>query len=284
MNNLSRKLSNSLSAILLVLLLSAQTSLAVAQEAESDKNDSSKNECKQCIKYTGWRGDLDFGLGYVTDDSLRFGDYRGLDEKGFYAAVDGDLHFRNLDGRYFDMYARDLGYDSRQLEMRGGNQGFYELRFGWAEIPRYRGYGTQTPFIGAGSDTLTLPADWVPANTTGGMTALNSSLVPEPLKTQRKTLDAGVTLKFARNWSVRADYQRQKKAWHGQGNVRRSSLDLSGPTLTMASPHSPGRIHFPRPPSTRLFEPLLSPTMSSTSSTCLLHLRSRSGFACRDRR
>jgi MtrB/PioB family decaheme-associated outer membrane protein len=211
MNNLSRKLSNSLSAILLVLLLSAQTSLAVAQEAESDKNDSSKNECKQCIKYTGWRGDLDFGLGYVTDDSLRFGDYRGLDEKGFYAAVDGDLHFRNLDGRYFDMYARDLGYDSRQLEMRGGNQGFYELRFGWAEIPRYRGYGTQTPFIGAGSDTLTLPADWVPANTTGGMTALNSSLVPEPLKTQRKTLDAGVTLKFARNWSVRADYQRQKK-------------------------------------------------------------------------
>jgi MtrB/PioB family decaheme-associated outer membrane protein len=211
MKNFTRKSSISLSAILPVLFLSVQSPLAVAQEAESDKNESNTHECKPCIRYTGWRGDLDFGLGYVTDDSLRFGDYRGLEEEGFYAAVDGDLHFRNLDGQYFDMYARDLGYDSRQLEMRGGNQGLYELRFGWQETPKYRGYGTQTPFLGVGSDFLTLPADWVPANTTGGMTALQSSLRPEALKTQRKTLDAGVTLKFAHNWSVRADYQRQKK-------------------------------------------------------------------------
>ncbi len=206
MKNSNRKTSFSIPAILLVLLFSAQSPLAVAQETESKKND-----CKQCIKYTGWRGVLDFGLGYVTDDSLRFGDYRGLEEEGFYAAVDGDLHFRNLDGRYFDMYATNLGYDSRQLEMRGGNQGFYELRFGWREIPKYRGYGTQTPFLGVGSDFLSLPADWVTASTTGGMTALQSSLAVEPLKTQRKTLDAGATLRFARNWSVRFDYQRQKK-------------------------------------------------------------------------
>ncbi len=189
-----------------VIFLSAQSPPLMAQETEPSQHD-----CKQCIKYTGWRGLLDFGLAYVSDDSLRFGDYRGLEEEGFYAAVDGDLHFRNLDGRYFDMYAENLGYDSRQLEMRGGNQGFYELRFGWREIPKYRGFGTQTPFLGVGSNNLGLPADWVPAKTTGGMTALHNSLAIEPLKTQRKTLDAGATLKFARNWSVRADYQRQKK-------------------------------------------------------------------------
>lgn len=206
MKKFTQKLSFSLVTILPVLLLVAQSPLATAQEAKSNKS-----ECKQCIKYTGWRGVLDFGLGYVSDDSLRFGDYRGLEEDGFYAAVDGDLHFRDLDGRYFDLYATDLGYDSRQLEMRGGNQGVYELRFGWRETPKYRGFGTQTPYLGVGSGLLSLPSDWVPASTTGGMTALQSSLAVEPLKTQRETLDVGVTLKFARNWSARADYQRQKK-------------------------------------------------------------------------
>jgi MtrB/PioB family decaheme-associated outer membrane protein len=195
-----------LSVFLPVLLLGIQSPLTEAADTES-----SKPLCRQCIKYTGWRGVLDFGLGYVSDDSLRFGDYRGLEDKGFYAAIDGDVHYRNLQGQYFDLYARDLGLDSRLIEMRGGNQGRYELRFGWQETPKYRGFGTQTPFTGVGSDYLTLPADWVHSATTGGMTALNSSLAAAFLKTQRKTLDAGATVKFARNWSFKADFQQQKK-------------------------------------------------------------------------
>lgn len=202
-----RKLS--LSALLPVLLLGLQGPSAQAQETEQTEPRIYK--CKQCVKYVGWRGYLDFGLAYVSDDSFRFGDYRGLEEKGFYVALDGDLHYRNLQGRYFDLYARDLGHDSRQLEMRGGNQGRYELRFAWKEIPKYRGYGTQTPFLGVGSDSLTLPADWVRGRNTSDMTALESTLVTAPLKTQRKTLDLGLTTQFARNWSYRVDFQRQEK-------------------------------------------------------------------------
>jgi len=206
MRNFGRKSALSLSAVLPVLFLGFQSPLVLAQETQPKIY-----KCKQCVKYVGWRGDLDFGLSYVSDDSFRFGDYRGLEEKGFYAALDGDLHFRNLEGRYFDLYARNLGYDSRQLEMRGGNQGRYELRFAWKETPKYRGYGTQTPFLGVGSDTLTLPADWVRARTTDGMTALDSTLHTAPLKIQRKTLDLGLTTQFARDWSYRVDYQRQEK-------------------------------------------------------------------------
>ena len=206
MNRFTRKFGFSISTLLPVLLLSAHTPAIEAQDA-----DPSIYSCKQCVKYTGWRGVLDFGLGWVSDDSLRFGDYRGLDEKGFYAALDGDVHFRNLQGRYFDLYATNLGYDSRELDMRGGNTGQYELRFGWQEIPRYLGYGTQTPFLGVGSDVLTLPADWVKANTTSGMSALESSLAAAQLKTERKILDAGATLNFFSNWSYRIDYQRQEK-------------------------------------------------------------------------
>jgi len=139
------------------------------------------------------------------------GDYRGLEEEGFYAAVDGDVHYRDLSGRYFDLYARDLGYDSRRLDMRGGKQGVFELRFGWQEIPKFRGFDTQTPFLGVGSEYLTLPENWVRANTTSGMTELANSLAFDPLKTQRKTFDLGLTAQFFGNWSYRVDFQRQEK-------------------------------------------------------------------------
>lgn len=200
------KIGFGVSALVPVLLLSMQSPLAEAEETEP-----SIYKCKQCVKYTGWRGTLDFGLAYVNEDSFRFGDYRGLESEGLYAALDGDVHYRDLQGRYFDMYARDLGYDSRELDLRGGNQGSFELRFGLQEIPKYRGYETQTPFLGVGSRNLTLPEDWVYANTTSGMDALQSSLVVAPLKTQRKIVDAGWTLNFAPEWSFRIDYQRQKK-------------------------------------------------------------------------
>ncbi len=206
MKNFSRKFGFSISALLPVILLGAHSTATVADETEP-----SIYSCKACVKYTGWRGIIDFGGAYVSSDSYRFGDYRGLDKEGLYVALDGDVHYRDLQGKYFDMYARNLGYDSRELDMRGGNQGFYEIRFGYQEIPKYRGYGTETPFLGVGSDYLTLPANWVKANTTGGMTALDSSLAVAPLKVTRKILDAGATVNFLSNWSYRLDYQRQKK-------------------------------------------------------------------------
>ncbi len=206
MRKIGAKSTLSLAVVLPLLLLDAPSLIAQEQKPEP-----LIYKCKHCVKYVGWRGYLDFGLSYVSDDSLRFGDYRGLNDKGLYAALDGDLHYRNLQGRYLDLTARKLGYDSRQIEMRTGNQGRYELRFAWKEIPKYRGYGTQTPFVGVGSDNLTLPRDWVRASTTGGMTALGSTLAAVSLKTQRKVLDLGLTTQFAGNWSYRIDFQRQQK-------------------------------------------------------------------------
>ena len=208
MKKLTRKFVFSLAALLPVMLLSTNS-----QAADEEKSEPKIYKCKQCVKYTGWRGDLDFGLSYVTDNSFRFGDYRGLEKAGFYAALDGDIPFRNLQGRYFDLKAQNLGYDSRELDLRGGIQGRYEVRFGFQGIPKYRGYGTQTPFIGAGSGgrNLTLPDDWVYANTTLGMDALQSSLQTAPLKTQRKILDLGWTLNMGSAWTYKIDYQQQRK-------------------------------------------------------------------------
>ena len=178
---------------------------------QSTDIDTSRWLCKLCIYPLGWFGKVDFGPGYVGDSSLKFGDYRGLEKKGLFGSLDGAAHYRDTDGRYFDLYFRNLAIDSRQLEARAGRQGRFEVRLAYQEIPKYRGYGTQTPFLGVGSGRLTLPADWVRAPVTSGMSSLDQSLNDTPLKTSRKTLDAGLTLKFAVKWSYRVDFEHQEK-------------------------------------------------------------------------
>ena len=206
MNTFTRKIGFSITTLLPVLLMSAHSPMAQAQDS-----DPKIYSCKQCVKYTGWRGYLDFGLGYVTDDSLRFGDYRGLEEEGGTVALDGEVHFRNLEGNYFDLYMSNLALDSREIDVRGGKQGRFEIRAGWQGIPKYRGYGAQTPFLGVGGDNLTLPADWVYASSTDKMTALQDSLAPAELKLQRRIFDAGVTMMAGGNWTYNIDYQLQEK-------------------------------------------------------------------------
>lgn len=173
--------------------------------------DTSRWLCSLCLYPMGWFGALDFGPGNVSDSSLKFGDYRGLEESGLFLHIAGETHYRNEDGRYFDLYARNLAIDSRRIEMRGGEQGRYEVRLGYNEIPKYRGFGTETVFSGVGSGQLTLPGDWVKSAQTRGMTTLDQSLAGTPLKTTRKTLDAGLTLKFASKWSYRLDFEHQEK-------------------------------------------------------------------------
>lgn len=73
-----------------VLLLTVQSPLTAAADT-----DFSKWLCKLCVVYDGWYGDLNFGIGYASDDSRRFGDYRGVEEEGITTALDGDLHYRN---------------------------------------------------------------------------------------------------------------------------------------------------------------------------------------------
>ena len=130
----------------------------LAEEAAAP--DTSAWECKYCVVPEGWFGELEFGGIYLDDWSPKFGDYRGFDDDGFFIGAGGDASYRNAGGYYLDLTARELGLDSRALDVRGGKQGGYELQLSYSEIPRYMGYGTVTPYSGVGGDRLTLPEGW----------------------------------------------------------------------------------------------------------------------------
>ena len=176
-----------------------------ASAEDTSAPDTSAWVCKFCEVPEGWFGQLDFGLIYLDDWSPKFGDYRGFDDDGLFIGADGNAAYRSADGFYLDLAARDLGLDSRALDIRGGKQGAYEVRLDYSEIPRYLGNGTVTPYDGVGSDTLTLPNGWSFAQAGPG------DFAPLALDTERKTLALGLDFGLGRAWDFDVEYERQDK-------------------------------------------------------------------------
>ncbi len=218
-------------ATFLALLLCTQ---AHADESQVSV-DSSGWLCNFCNYPQGWFGILDIGPGYANDASLKFADYRGITEKGVFISINGDMHYLDKAGRYFDLYTRDLGLDSRQLELRGGLHGRIEFRLAYREIPKYRGYGTQTPFSVSGTDRVVLPPDWVYARTTAGMSALEASLLPETLEIKRKLFEVGLSFRMTGNWRYEADFT------HTEKNGTRA---FGAGVFTIQSSHFPAPVDF----------------------------------------
>jgi MtrB/PioB family decaheme-associated outer membrane protein len=182
-----------------------------AQEAEP-----AEGECPLCVPSAGWELDTTFGPGYVTDDAYKFGDYTGLGEKGGYLFGDVFARWRGKNGGYSRLEGYRLGQDSRALFFEGGKQSRYELRAFYQEIPRRIYDTTQTPFLGVGTDDLTLPPGWVRGGTTQGMTALDASLQPVKIEEDWKVAGAGFTIRPATRWAFDVDYRRQER--EGQGS------------------------------------------------------------------
>ena len=220
-----------MTAALILLLLNSQTHATEIAE----NVDTSGWLCDFCVYPKGWFGMLDIGPGYASDSSLKFADYRGIEDKDGFISLNGDIHYLDQNGKYFDLYARHLGLDSRQLEMRAGHQGRLELRLSYREIPRYLGYGTQTPHQGVGGDQLVLPPDWVKAQTTSGMSALDTSLSSSTLAMKRKIFEAGLSFKMSGKWQYDVDFQRTEK---------NGSRSFGAGVLTSQSSHFPAPVDF----------------------------------------
>ena len=194
-------------------VLSAQVATAVAADAGGDQPpvDTSQWKCKFCAFEKGWSGDLDLGLGYVSRDSFKFGEYTGLNEQGGFLIGNGSARFRGENANYLNIDASNLGLDSRSLSAEGGQQGAIKLFLNYKELPHYISDSVVTPFVGTGGNTLTLPSGWVTAPSTGTMTSLPGSLHDVDLETKRKRLGVGISLIPATNWQYTLSFREETK-------------------------------------------------------------------------
>ncbi|HJX17245.1 MAG TPA: MtrB/PioB family decaheme-associated outer membrane protein [Acidiferrobacterales bacterium] len=139
------------------------------------------------------------GIGYVSDDSLRFGQYTGMHEEGAYGLAEIDIAIRNDDtGTWTLLEGRNLGLDNRDLRFEHRRQGDWGYFLEYSQIPRFEPFTPTTAVTGIGTPNLS-----VPTTATAG--------VPVEMKTTRDVFGFGLDKAFTGNLDVRVRYQQQEK-------------------------------------------------------------------------
>ncbi|MDH4325169.1 MAG: MtrB/PioB family decaheme-associated outer membrane protein [Betaproteobacteria bacterium] len=167
--------------------------------------DTSKWPCSLCKFEDGLSGTLEVGGGNVSDSSFKFGEYNGHQEKGGFAIGEAAVRYRGAGGTYANVAATNLGLDTRSVDAEGGQQGRYKLLLKYRQSPHFVSDSAQTPFVGSGGASLTLPAGF-PAGATGLM-PLAGTLRPVELETQRQDLAAGASWTPARAWAYGVNFR-----------------------------------------------------------------------------
>ncbi len=101
----------------------------------------------------------------TSSASAKAHEYDGLDRKGVYGnagfEVRGGGAWDSNDPARWRITGSNLGTQTRNLGAEYGEQGRFRLNFGYDEFLRQRSDSYQTPYIGAGSNALRLPGNWV---------------------------------------------------------------------------------------------------------------------------
>ncbi len=110
---------------------------------------------------------VEIGALYVSDDSNKFGQFTGLDEKGWYLIGNARLYGGAGDASAYRwrILASNLGLDSRSVAAEFGTQGRWRLTAGYDQIVNNRTDGYQTFYRGLGSTSLMLPPGYPAAST-----------------------------------------------------------------------------------------------------------------------
>lgn len=203
------------------ILLSLST-LAWAQDSSDPGDEFSLEEpttpapdpqlLRDLTEVASW---LEVGLLYVDDDSFRFGRYRGLEDRGGYGVLNLDWYRRAAydaeDPSYVRVRGRNLGLSTRTASVEFGRQGDYRVRLDYAQLPTARSDTGSTMFDGVGSTQLTLPANWVGAQNTAGMSQLLPNLDSLELRSERKRIGVGLEYELARGWGIDTHVRHEHK-------------------------------------------------------------------------
>lgn len=204
--------------------------LSPLQAAMPAEVDTSGWKCERCPFQAGSEGTATIGALDVSDSSAKFGDYTGLDEKGAYAIAAFDGRSRTESGWFLSYEGRRLGLDSRDAAVTIGKEGIFSARLTYDAIPKRTFDDTATPFsIDSTNDQLSLPATWVPASTTGGMTSLNAALQPIDIGHDRESAGVAFNVRLSQAFGAFANFRREDKEGVGYGGVGNFTTALQIP-------------------------------------------------------
>ena len=105
-------------------------------------------EADELRRLTAPQSVVSLGLGNVSDDNTRFGQYSGMTEKGGYLLLDLGIRNRSADGTWFNATGRNLGLDSREMRLEVLRQGNWGAFVDYSQTPRASPYTVSTRLLG----------------------------------------------------------------------------------------------------------------------------------------
>lgn len=226
----------------------AVVALAAVSAAHAAEDD---DLVRRLTQPTNW---IEIGAGYVSQDSFKFGEYNGLFNRGLFGIfnldVSGGGTYDSGDPTRWRLVGADLGLETRDFSASYERQGSFRINFGYDELRRNRSDTYQTPYLGAGTDTLTLPLNWIkpivpqvsgssinfrtlspatglaPSNVAGVATpptaaqqaTVNNIIANDlpdfhnvDLSTKRTAYDGGFSYNIDRNWQFKVSARHEKK-------------------------------------------------------------------------
>lgn len=124
------------------------------------------------------------GLGYQSADSFHVGRYGGVTDKGLFPILKGSFVGGDpwQSGTHFwDAAVNVYGLDTVSIQARNGSRGSWRMGVSYDAFVRAISDSAKTPFFGAGTDRLTLPASWVTGASSLQFATLNASAKPVDL-------------------------------------------------------------------------------------------------------
>jgi len=158
---------------------------------------------------------VEAGAEYVTDSSLKFGEYTGLIDEGFYAIGNIELYYRSPydseTGAYGSLTGYNLGLESRDVYAEYGHQGLFSVEAFYDQTPHYYFDDAVTPYLGVGTDNLVLPGFWVPATNTAGFTELDNANHPLEFSLQRDKFGGRFNVSLSDHWHLHLGARHENK-------------------------------------------------------------------------
>lgn len=133
-------------------------------------------------------GELQIGVGILSDDSYRYGRYTGVVDKGIapllYLQINSQPRWNSTDSRFAWFEINYVGVDSVLANGAIGKSGDQKASIDFRKISNFLYDDTLTVFSGLTNQTL--PNNWqASGNTTAGMSVLDSSLRTNTVEQQR---------------------------------------------------------------------------------------------------
>jgi MtrB/PioB family decaheme-associated outer membrane protein len=130
---------------LLSLAIAATFALPVARDARAD-------EAEVLNWLTKPESGVSAGVGYLSGAGRHFGQYSGVNERGYYGLLDLSVIRRDdPTGTWLSLQGWNLGLENREVRFDHGRQGSWGYSIGFDQIPRYEPYVINTRLIGVDS-------------------------------------------------------------------------------------------------------------------------------------